>query len=523
MLLLLRKTGPDMLRNTTYLTWFTVTTLLVGSMVSMSIGERALAAPSSSPTSTFPTISTPTDTYTPTETLTFSSSPAATSTSISTPSDTHTPTETLTASGSPTDTYPPTYSATATLTLSPTRTATPIPPPHPVISEFRTRGPGGSYDEFVELYNPTGAAINIGGWDIQYSSSCGLTISTLFVIASNTVLQAGGHFLAASWINSTVTGADQTFYPALPDAGGLALINLANQVVDQVGMCISTQFREGMNLIPLSGNTNQSYERKPGGNTACYDTDNNAGDFVLISPSNPQNENSPIVLCAGMVTSTPSLTPSSTPTPTLTRTNTPFPGSLVINEFLPHPHTDWNDDGVVNVGDEYIELINVGAATINIQNWELDNGSNTAYYTLPNMNLLPRQIVLFFHSETGIPLSDGGGTVRLLKPNRQTADIYNYPPVEAMDVSWCRLPDGGSWGFACRPSPGQPNIPLNSLTPSPASSGATSVETDCNLADTVPESIASAECGGFGSGIWNDATEGSLWLPERGKWDVFVE
>jgi hypothetical protein len=401
-------------------------------------------------------------------------------------------------------------------------TSTPIAPAHLVISEFRSRGPDSSDDEFVELYNPTGAALNVGGWSLRRSVSCGVTTYSLFIIASNTTLQAGQHFLAVSSNNSTVTGADQTFYPSLADNGGLALVDPSGQVVDQVGMCISTQYREGMSLVPLSGTVNQSYERKPGGNTACYDTDNNAGDFVLISPANPQNKASPITLCAGVVTSTPSRTPTLTSTHTLTRTPTAYPGSVVINEFLPHPHTDWNVDGIVNVGDEYIEIINMGAASINIQNWKLDNGGNGSY-KLPDLDLLPRQIVAFFHSETGISLRDGGGTVRLLKPDGYTADIYNYPVVEATDRTWCRLPDGGGWAFACRPSPGRPNMPFGSATPTPGSGPVIGEETDCSLADMVPQSVMLAECGEFGSGIWNALRENQLWLQDRWKWNVFVE
>ena len=56
-------------------------------------------------------------------------------------------------------------------------TNTPTAPNHIVISEFRTLGPLGADDEFVELYNPTGAAVNIGGWLINKSSSCGTSTS----------------------------------------------------------------------------------------------------------------------------------------------------------------------------------------------------------------------------------------------------------------------------------------------------------------------------------------------------------
>ena len=58
--------------------------------------------------------------------------------------------------------------------------------------------------------------------------------------------------------------------------------------------------------------------------------------------------------------------------------------------------TDWNVDGLVNVGDEYIEILNMGGSSIKIQNWRLDNGGNGGSYYLPNRDLLPRQILVFF-------------------------------------------------------------------------------------------------------------------------------
>jgi hypothetical protein len=190
----------------------------------------------------------------------------------------------------------------------------------------------------------------------------------------------------------------------------------------------------------------------------------------------------------------------------------------VINEVLPFPHADWNEDGSVGVGDEYIELMNLGATSINIKNWRLDNGDPSIVFTLPDVSLLPRQILVFFHFETGISLGDSGGTVRLVKPDGTVADIYIYPPVEAMDRTWCRLPGkSGALEFACQPSPGRPNIPFT-YVPAPAGG-----EGACALADTVPPEMAWAECGCAGAGIWNEAEGSQVWMSKRWKWDVFVE
>src|SRR5438309_2362417 len=58
-----------------------------------------------------------------------------------------------------------------------------------VISEFRTRGPNGASDEFIELYNLSSGSINIGGWKINGSNSLG-TVSTRVTISTGTSLPA---------------------------------------------------------------------------------------------------------------------------------------------------------------------------------------------------------------------------------------------------------------------------------------------------------------------------------------------
>ncbi len=436
-------------------------------------------------------------------------------------------TETFTPTYTVNDTASPTKTASATQTPSGTSlyTSTPVAPNHLVISEFRSRGPNGENDEFVELFNPTGAATNIGGWTIQYSSGCGSVVAVLATIPDNTPLLAGQHYLLASSSNSSIGWADQLFTPGLTDDGGVALINPAGQIQDQVGTCISTLFHDGENLDPLQGDSNQSYERLPGGATACYDTNNNAGDFVLISPSRPQNKAFGINLCFGIKTSTPTRTASPTRTITRTRGPTGIPDLVLINEFLPRPLSDWNDDGAINEGDEFIEIVNRGARVVSLGSWALDNGTTSVSYSLPKVNLNPGQILVFFHSESGIPLPDGGGTVRLVKASGQTADIFRYGPDEVDDRTWCRLPDrnNGQLSFACQPTPGKANIPFSSTAPTPIPRNDTSVEVICNLPDTVPPAMLLPECDPFGSGIWRPLP-GELWiLPVESKWSVFVE
>jgi hypothetical protein len=170
----------------------------------------------------------------------------------------------------------------------------------------------------------------------------------------------------------------------------------------------------------------------------------------------------------------------------------------------------------------------MGTESVNLKDWELDNGNSSSNaFTLPGMTLLPRQIVVYYHAETSIALGDGGGTVRLLKPDGRTADIFTYPVVAAADRTWCRLPDGtGVWAFICHPSPGMPNTPFESGTPIPGSTpeaGAEEGAVPACLIDTAPQPVLSAECYSPGIKMWAEGGNGEIWLESRWKYYVFVE
>lgn len=158
-----------------------------------------------------------------------------------------------------------------------------------VISEFRTRGPNGGNDEFIELYNKTDNPINISGWKIKASSSSG-AISMRVTINANTILPARGHYLLTNvnGYGGSVQG-NQTYSLGISDDGGIALTTSSDQIVDQVGMSNGSAFKESRVLSPLTVNSDRSWERKPGGASgSTQDTDDNRSDFQIRIPSDPQ-------------------------------------------------------------------------------------------------------------------------------------------------------------------------------------------------------------------------------------------
>ncbi len=158
------------------------------------------------------------------------------------------------ATPTPAPTSTPTNSSTSTATSIPT--STPIGAQHIVISEFRVRGPSGGNDEFIELYNPTNAPVDVGGWKINGSNNAGTT-TTRMTINTGTNIPAHGHFLATNGYSGQVPG-NQTYTTGITDDGGIALLDVSNAIVDQ------------------------SYERKPGGSAGSgQDTNDNNTDFQV--------------------------------------------------------------------------------------------------------------------------------------------------------------------------------------------------------------------------------------------------
>jgi hypothetical protein len=170
-----------------------------------------------------------------------------------------------------------------------------------VISEFRFRGPSalpatdpGANDEYVELYNAGSQPVNVNLWTLWASNNNSPPVLARRATLPNFTIEPGCFLL---FVNNNVAGpysgpvnGDLTYAIGFADAGGIALFNSANAIVDQVGL--GTQagaFGEGNRLAPLN-NVNNSYERKPGGAAGHgTDTNDNRNDFRVITPANPQN------------------------------------------------------------------------------------------------------------------------------------------------------------------------------------------------------------------------------------------
>jgi uncharacterized protein len=172
------------------------------------------------------------------------------------------------------------------------------PPNEIVISEFRTRGPQGGNDEFVELRNRSAVPVNIAGWRLQgcASGSPG-TASNRVTVGSDALLPAGGSYLFANDGSSGYSGSvapDATYGTGFTDFSttnfaGIRIVDTAGTVRDGVGSP-NSPCREGTGILTPTTNGDNSFERL-GGTT---DTNNNLPDFEGPKPGNPQNSGPPL-------------------------------------------------------------------------------------------------------------------------------------------------------------------------------------------------------------------------------------
>ena len=179
-----------------------------------------------------------------------------------------------------------------------------------MISEVRSRGALGGGDEFVELWNPTGASIPLdSSWMIEGRSATAAAYNARWKGAAGLAIPAHGHFLIASAAYVQAPTADDKLISGITDAASLRLLHGAT-TIDAICYAFSPVTMAAFNAtyscegLPVSNlphndggsvasNVDASLERLPGGmGGSCTDTDDNPTDFAPRAPADPQSTQS---------------------------------------------------------------------------------------------------------------------------------------------------------------------------------------------------------------------------------------
>lgn len=144
-------------------------------------------------------------------------------------------------------------------------------------------GGASSTNDFVKLFDPSTAVIDLSGWKLRKKTSTG-TDSSLKVIPNGSSIAAGGYF---TWANSAggfgdALGADVTSSETLAADNSVALMDANGTIIDEVAWGTgSDQYVEG-DPYPTNPVSNQVLARIANVGV-CVDTEDNAADFTLQS------------------------------------------------------------------------------------------------------------------------------------------------------------------------------------------------------------------------------------------------
>jgi predicted extracellular nuclease len=174
--------------------------------------------------------------------------------------------------------------------------------------------------DFIELFNRGSAPVSLAGWSVQYASATGtgnFGANSGQLTELPGVSLAPGQYLLIQEASTAAVGlplptpdaTDATPIAMSGTAGKVALINTnvslgcngsstvctpaqLAQIVDLIGYG-NANFYEGSGAAPTLSNTTDAVRLANG----CADTDNNATDFVVATPT-PRNTTSPLNPCS---------------------------------------------------------------------------------------------------------------------------------------------------------------------------------------------------------------------------------
>jgi len=130
--------------------------------------------------------------------------------------------------------------------------------------------------------------------------------------------------------------------------------------------------------------------------------------------------------------------------------------AIVLNEVLADPSEDANGDGNVHTTqDEFIELVNTGAADVPLAQWRLADAVQVRHVfadssVVPGYGFLivfgggaPQGFANAVTASSGsLGLNNGGDAVTLLDPSLLAADAFSYGGEGNQNASLTRSPDG---------------------------------------------------------------------------------
>ncbi len=292
--------------------------------------------------------------------------------------------------------------------------------------------------DWVELHNPTGAAVDISGWEFNDGGN-------FFSIPDGTILPADGYLV----ITQTKT-AFQSFFPninAIGDFGfglsgggeDIGLFTSDRCFVDKVDYNDDLPWPEGTDS---TGNTLVLIDAALNNNLPGSWANSQAGGAFFGSPGAPNNVPDP---CS------------------------PDPGDIVINEMNYNSNDDFTPGN-------WVELYNNGTTTVDLEDWEFYD-PDTSFVIPAGISIAPGEYMVLVEDSVrfgaafpnvsnyvgsmNFGLSNGGERVLLYSDRSCLIDSVRYRD----DQMWPTSPDGEGPTLSLT-DPNVDNVPGENWAPS---------------------------------------------------------
>jgi hypothetical protein len=382
-----------------------------------------------------------------------------------------------------------------------------------VITEIQT-GAGSAGDEFVELYNTEGAAVDITDWQVRYlnATSAGGP-SILATIQSDdslpVLLQPGEYYVlytASVSVPTSVRG--QTFSAKLSSAEKVVALFAPNTLTCkyevQDALAWGTSLDGEGSALMATGSNDRLITRYIGAGNYYVDRNDNLHDAKLSTISKdtahpaiatgatpgaintqslPVEDSAPPI---GTGSSLPSVNidgcilpdpeepdnglnppdeePPSSEQPEMPETPEPsgpkVPAADIglkspqLTELLPNPGKPLTD-----ASDEFVELYNSNNTEFDLSGFVLEAGAGSTKrrYIFAAGTMLPaKSFKAFFSVDTHLSLSNTQGLVRLLDPLSNELSTSTVYGAAKDNQAWALVK--GNWQWSTRPTPNAANI-----------------------------------------------------------------
>lgn len=324
-------------------------------------------------------------------------------------------------------------------------------------------------DEWVELFNASGAPINLSDWILQ-STDGKPTIALSGSIGA-------GKYILLSRANKTVGGivADLVYAyssNALKNSGEhLQLLDGSGNIVDEVNAAsgwfagdnatketmerkdAATSGSDSVNWIngPVGGTPRAinsksqmiNDEEGAGSESPGLDSSQQGGQIA-----NGEEQKNTSTTSKNEQSDTEELSKEiSQESPQFIKTT-----DLIINEFVPNPQG-------ADADLEWIEIFNRGSESYNLSNWYLDDreGASAPFQLPAGTMIAPGGYLVYPAPTTRIALTNSGDTVRLLYPDGTIAYEVKYTKKAKEGYAYALI--NTQWHWTSVLTPGSANIP----------------------------------------------------------------